>query len=328
MKTRILSRSTIEKLVDAQEVLEAVEEAFRAYGQQQVQMPPKVYMFYPEYEGDLRTMPAYIASIKATGVKIVNVHVRNHDRNLPTVMATIVLNDPETGYPIAVMDGTLITALRTGAAGAIAVKHLARQDARRIALVGCGTQAETQLLMTRLVTNIEEVVAYDVDTKRWDSFCRKVKEEYGFRIIGNNNLDDVYTADIITTTTPVHQPIIKTAKVQPGTHINAIGADAPGKQELETELIFKAKVVVDNWEQASHSGEINIPVERHGYTNKQVYAELGAIVAGLVPGRTNPTEITVFDSTGLAIQDIATAVVIYRKSQRLGLGQDIDLVNY
>ena len=328
MTTRILTRQEVEHLADPDEILTAVEDAFRAHGRGQVQMPPKIYLFYPEYEGDLRTMPAYIEPLHATGVKIVNVHVHNHDRGLPTVMATIILNSPETGYPIAIMDGTFLTAYRTGAAGAIAAKYLARRDARRIGFVGCGTQAETQLLMTLRVFQLEEVCAYDIDDERWQQFTRMAQDQYGLKVIGGNHLEDIYTCDIITTTTPVHEPILRAEGIRPGTHINAIGADAPGKQELDVAILTRAKIVVDSWEQASHSGEINVAVSQKVIGREDIHAELGEIVAGLKPGRERDDEITIFDSTGLAIQDIASARVVLDKALKENVGTELDLMGY
>ena len=326
MKTRILTQRMIQELADPDEILMAVENAFRAYGQRQVQMPPKSYLFYSKYEGDLRTMPAYIEPIEATGVKIVNVHVRNHERGLPTVMATIILNDPTTGFPLAIMDGTYITALRTGAAGAVAAKYLSRSNARRIAFVGCGAQAVTQLLMTLKVRPIEEVIAYDIHPEAREQFCERVRKEYGLKAVAAQNVDEVYDADIITTTTPVHQPILRASAIRPGTHINAIGADAPGKEELDPAILLKAKVVIDDWEQASHSGEINVPVEKGLLTRDDIHAELGEVVAGLKPGRESDDEITVFDSTGLAIQDIASAQTVYRRALERGVGEELSLI--
>ena len=326
MSTRILSRSEIERLVDPDEILVAVEQAFRAHGMQQTQMPPKSYLFYPKYEGDLRTMPAYIEPMEATGVKIVNVHLRNHDRNLPTVMALLILIDPATGYPVAVMDGTWLTALRTGAAGAIAVKYLARADSRRVGFVGCGVQARTQLMMILRVVSLEEVVAVDIDPAQRDRFCRYVRDRFRLEIVGENRMEDVYTCDIIVTTTPSRKPLLHGDAIRPGTHINAIGADAPGKQELDPNILLRAVIVVDSWEQAAHSGEINVPVDEGLIRREHIYAELGEIVAGLKAGRTSEDQITVFDSTGLAIQDMAAAHVVWTKAKRTDIGRVMDIL--
>jgi len=326
VKTRILTRRDIERITEPDEILRAVEEAFRAHGLQQTQMPPKSYIFYPRHHGDLRTMPAYIEPMEATGVKIVNVHLQNKARGLPTVMAVIVLNDPTTGYPLAIMDGTWLTALRTGAAGAIAAKYLARSDSRRIGFVGCGVQAETQLLMTQRLFHLQELAAFDIDERRRDAFCAMAAERYGLRVVGSNRLEDIYTCDIITTTTPSTEPILKDEGIRPGTHINAIGADAPGKEELDPAILQRALIVVDSWEQAVHSGEINVPIDRGLITREDIYAELGEIVAGLKPGRTRPDQITVFDSTGLAIQDIASAHVVWAKARTQDVGLEVDIV--
>jgi len=288
-------------------------------------MPPKSYLFYKQYKGDLRTMPAYIELIEATGVKIVNVHLDNKEKGLPTVMATIVLNDPKTGYPIAIMDGTFLTALRTGAAGAVAIKYLARQDSEVIGFIGCGVQAYTQLDLSFLIRKFKVIKAYDIDKKKQQEFLKYAQEKYSLQISSNNTIEEVADADVVTTTTPVTTPILKNQWIKKGTHINAIGADAPGKEELEPELLLRSKIVVDNWEQASHSGEINVPIEKGIISKEHIYAELGDIVAGTKKGRSNEEEITIFDSTGLAVQDIAVAKKVYEKAIKAKVGNSINL---
>lgn len=326
MKTLFLSQSEVKKLIDASEANEAVENAFEAFGKGLAQMPPKSYLFYTQYKGDLRTMPAYIQPLNATGVKIVNVHVNNAEKSLPTVMATIVLNDPESGYPIAIMDGTYLTALRTGSAGAIAIKYLARKDAENIGFVGCGVQAYTQIDTSILIKKFKFFKAYDINEKRRNDFANYVKDKYGLELTGKNDLQETCDTDIITTTTPVNKPIIKDEWIKEGTHINAIGADAPGKEELEPAILLRSTVVIDNWEQASHSGEINVPLEKGILKKENIHAELGEIVARLKSGRTSDTEITIFDSTGLAVQDIAVAKRVYEKAIKNNIGIHLDLL--
>jgi alanine dehydrogenase len=326
MKTLFLSQSEVKKLISAAEANEAVENAFEAFGKGLAQMPPKSYLFYRPYKGDLRTMPAYIESLNATGVKIVNVHVNNAEKNLPTVMATIVLNDPETGYPIAIMDGTFLTALRTGSAGAIAIKYLARDDSNIIGFIGCGAQAYTQIDTSILIKKFKAFKAYDINEKRRNDFANYVKNKYGLELIGKNDIQDVCNADVVTTTTPVNTPIVKNEWIKEGTHINAIGADAPGKEELEPAILLRSKIVVDNWEQASHSGEINVPLEKGIITKDNIYAELGQIVAKIKQGRTSNKEITIFDSTGLAVQDIAVAKRVYDKAVKNNIGIQLELL--
>jgi alanine dehydrogenase len=274
-------------------------------------MPPKVYLSFPK--GDLRCMPVYIPALNIAGVKNVNVHPANKD--LPTVMATITLIDPETGFPLAIMDGTTITKMRTGAAGAVAAKYLSRQDSKIAAFIGTGVQARTQLEGLLIVRpDISKINVYDIDAKNAENFVQDVKLHYQVDIeIADPVENAVSEADIVTTTTPVRKPIVKAQYIKEGTHINAIGADAPGKQELEIELLKRARVVIDNWEQSSHAGEINVSVSKKIISRDDIYADIGEIVTGKKAGRDSSELITIFDSTGLAIQDIYSACMIYRK---------------
>jgi alanine dehydrogenase, Archaeoglobus fulgidus type len=325
MDTLILNQTEVLSLLKSQEVLDAVEGAFRAYGQKQVQMPPKSYLFYNRYNGDLRTMPAYIEPSDATGVKIVNVHPGNHDKGLPTVMAVVVLNDPQTGYPIAMMNGTYLTALRTGAAGAIASKYLSRKNASVVGFIGCGVQAQTQLEMHVLVRKISKIVIFDANKDIQNHFAGWASERFKLEVKPASSVEEACRCDILNTLTPVKNPIVRREFVHAGLHINAIGADAPGKEELDPTIVKIAKVVVDDWEQAHHSGEINVPYARGAFTKADLYAELGEIVAGSKLGRQNDEDITIFDSTGLGIQDIAVAHLVYSRAVNAGKGTRIDL---
>ncbi|MEM2250966.1 MAG: alanine dehydrogenase [Candidatus Hadarchaeales archaeon] len=326
-KVLILTKSEVESLLSMKETIEAVEEAFREKGMGKVQMPPKSYVFFKEFNGDFRVMPAYLESIGAAGVKIVNAHPDNPRKyGLPTVMAIIVLIDPKTGTPLAVMDGTTITNMRTGAAGAVAVKYLARKDSRIIAMVGAGVQARTQLLAISEIMKIEEVRVNDVRREKAEEYCREMEKKIDADFIVFDDTERaVRNADIVITTTPSRKPIVMNEWITEGVHINAIGADAPGKQELDPAILRRAKVVVDDIEQASHSGEINVPISQGLFKKSQIYAELGEIVTGRKPGRESKDEITVFDSTGLAVQDIATDWLVYRKALERGIGREMEI---
>ncbi len=324
----LLSRKQIERLLTMREAIDAVEEAFRAKGLGKVQMPPKSYVFLRRYHGDFRVMPAYVESLDAAGVKIVNVHPKNPERHgLPTVMAVIVLLDPRTGAPIAIMDGTFITNVRTGAAGAVAAKYLARKDSEIVAMVGTGAQARTQLLGLKELFPIREVRANDISRSSAKRFVaemsRRVDAE--FRVVASTERA-VREADIVVTTTPSTKPVVMSDWISEGTHINAIGADAPGKQELDPQILLRAKVVVDDIQQAIHSGEVNVPLSLGLIARADIYGDLGEIVAGKKPGRESEDEITVFDSTGLAVQDIVTDWVVYRKALKLKRGRKIKLL--
>jgi len=314
METLILSESDVREILTMDICMEAVENAFLLHGKGETQMPAKIYLTFEK--GDLRAMPAYIGG--NAGLKWVNSHPFNKLRGLPTVMAILIYNDPETGFPLAVMDATYLTNMRTGAAGGIAAKHLARDDSSVIGFIGCGTQARTQLLALKEVFEIDEVRCYDIDLKAVDSFVHFVSSN-GIEV-RKCDAKETCDCDILVTSTPSRAPIVRFEWIKPGTHINAIGADAPGKQELDPEILKKSKIVVDDYQQAFHSGEVNVPLKSGIISKDDIHATIGEIIAGLKSGREREDEITVFDSTGLAIQDIATASIVYRKAVELGIG--------
>ncbi|MHC4687148.1 MAG: ornithine cyclodeaminase family protein, partial [Planctomycetota bacterium] len=236
------------------DVLEVVEDVFRADARGETHMPPKIYLNLPK--GDFRAMPASIPG--AAGMKWVNVHPENPKIGLPTVMATMIYNNPDTGLPLAIMEATTLTAYRTGASAGIASKYLAKKESETLGLVGAGQQAHTQLLAISEIFDLNAVKVFDLNKDRVEEF-KSTFPEYNVKF---HSLKETVKADIVSTVTPVREPIVKSQWIQPGTHINAIGADAKGKQELEEDLLKRSKIIVDNLEQASHSGEINVPLEK------------------------------------------------------------------
>ncbi len=315
-----LNRKEVESLLDMEGAIKVVEEAFRQHGLKKVQMPPKLYLYFKKHNGDLRTMPAYLEEQDITGVKIVNVHPDNPRKGLPTVMALVILNSTETGVPIAIMDGTYLTDMRTGAAGGVAVKYLARKNAKTVGFVGAGNQAKTQLLGINEVIDIKEVKATSISEKSTIAFKDEMEKRISCDIIPKKTIKEVCDCDVLVTTTPSREPIVMTEWIAEGTHINAIGADAPGKEELDPMVLKRARVVVDDIPQASHSGEVNVPLSKKLITEKDICCELGEVIAGKKKARTKDSDITVFDSTGLAIQDVATANMVYRKALEKNMG--------
>jgi alanine dehydrogenase len=289
--------------LDLSRVNEAIEAAFAAFARGETEMPPKVYVTLPG--GDFRTMPAYIPALGLAGVKIVNVHPGNPGRGLETVMALIVLLDPPTGTPYAILNGTTLTDLRTGAAGAVAARHLCRrQDGVEIGLVGAGRQAETQLEATAAWLGIERVRVWSRREATAEAFARRFSR---FEIAATS-LELTADCDLLVTTTPSREPLVQDAWIADGTHINAIGADAAGKQELDPAILLRASVYVDDPRQAVHSGEINVPIASGLYSVDRVAGTIGDVILGRA-GRRSDDEVTVFDSTGLAVQDLAIAGV-------------------
>jgi len=331
MRTLLLTEEHIKQLLSIDEVMEAVESAFREKGLGHVQMPAKLYLFYKKHNGDLRAMPSYLEELDVSAVKVVNVHPENRVKyGLPTVMATIVLIDPKSGVPLAIMGGTWITDMRTGAAGGIAAKYLARKSPKVVGFVGAGAQSKTQLLaLLSLYGKLGKVKVWSRTEETRDMFVAEMGSicSGSTEIVSVGNVKDAAKdVDILVTTTPSRKPIVSGNWIASGTHINCIGADAPGKEELEPSILTKAKIIVDDWDQASHSGEINVPLAKGIITKKDVWGEIGEIVAGLKPGRTSSDEITVFTSTGLAVQDAVTAELAYKKALAKKIGSFIEIV--
>ena len=376
METLLLDRDDVAENARTEEVIVAVEEAFAAYQRGNVQMPSKSYVELPEYNGDFRSMPAYMAADDwdAAGIKWVNVHTDNPERyDLPTVIGTMIYSDPRNAFPLAIMDGTTLTRQRTGAAAAVATDHLAVEDATSLGIVGAGVQSYTQLEAIAEVRPIEEVIVFDVRDAAVEGFVDRFEGEFDVRA---GTVEEAAGCDVLSTVTPVEDPVVPADAVGERTHINAMGADAPGKNELEEGVVANAKLVIDDYEQCTHSGEINVPWSRGVLDDNDLYGELGEIVTGERPGRTpadavehgstsppshaqedavehgstsppsqaredagseNASEpsvahapedgVTVFDSTGLAIQDVATAHVVYEHANERDNGTPFALVD-
>ncbi len=318
MSTLVLTRKDVRGLLRMPDVIEAVERSLRDWATGRASMPPKAYLLLDR--GDIRAMPA--AAAGAAGMKWANVHPENRSLGLPTVMALLIYNDPETGYPLAVMDATEITAYRTGAASAVASKYLARGDTCTLGLVGAGQQAYAQLQAHAELFRFSSVRVFDISETAVESLVAYFPQ-YPLQASG---IEEAVASDIVCTLTTATGPIVKREWVRPGTHINAVGADAAGKQELEPSILRNGIVVVDDPRQASGGGEINVPVRDGLFRVEDIYATLGEIIAGLKPGRTDDGAITVFDSTGVAVEDIATAEIIYCGAMEKGGYLSLDLV--
>jgi len=325
--TLMLTSAEVDAEMPMAELIAAIEEAFGAYAREEAQMPPKSYIDLPQYNGDFRSMPAYLNADgwDAAGIKWVNVHPDNpDDHDLPTVMGTVIYSDPETAYPLAIMDGTVLTMKRTGAAAAVATDHLAVEDASSLGLVGAGIQAHTQLEAISQVRDIEEVVVSDIDADAVAAFIEEYDDEDLH--VREGSVGEAGHCDVLSTVTPVESPIVSPEDLGEHTHVNAMGADAEGKHELADDILREAKLVIDNYEQCTHSGEINVPWSEGVLTDADLYGEIGDIVTGAVEGRTDDDGVTVFDSTGLAIQDVAAAHVVYEHAQERDIGTEFDLM--
>lgn len=297
--------------------VDAVEAAFAAFGRGEAVMPAKVYVDMPDVGGDFRAMPARVST--AAGVKWVNSHPGNPAQfGLPSVLGVYVLSDPLTAFPRALMDATLLTAARTGAAGAVATKYL-HGAPTSLGYVGCGVQARTLHAALRATFgDLPAPVCADAREESAAAFA----EETGGRV---GTVEEAAGQDVVNTSTPVKDPIVRAAWLAEGAHVNAMGADGPGKQELDADVLAQVAVFVDDWEQASHSGEIHRSVEAGTFTREDIAGNLGDVVAGKLERPASGTR-TLFDSTGLAVQDLLLADRLVTAAEAAGVGLSLDLV--
>lgn len=309
------------------EAIEAVGKAFVDLASGRAQMPPKVYLDFPQYEGDLRVMPSALGK-HYSGVKIVNSHPHNPQKDLPAVMGTFILVAQETGVPLSIMSATVLTGMRTGAASGLATRLLARDEASVVGLIGAGVQARFQAEAMSEVRSVKtfRVWAPDFDWQRRDNLVDLLGEEFKHsEVRAADELAEACAADVVCTTTPSREPLVLDSMIGKGTHINAVGADGPGKQELDPAILRRARLIVDEINQAQHGGEVNVPLSTGDITENDIDGSLGDLVSGKLKGRTDDEEVTVFDSTGLAIEDIALGALVYERAIEKGLGNKVEL---
>jgi alanine dehydrogenase len=303
----VLSARHVEAAVSPARAVEAVREAFIAYARGEWSMPPKVYV--PAYPaGDFRAMPALGAGHAL--LKWVTSFPGNPARGLPTVTGLVLLSDASDGSLRAALDAGAVTALRTGAAAVLAAETLGRQDAETAAVIGAGVNgraaAKTFLARGR------SVMLWDVDEQR----ARAVADELGADLASSR--EEAFAADLLVTVTPGHEILLPEGSLRPGQHVSLMGADGPGKAEIAVAELARTRVFCDDWEQASHNGDLAHAVEAGAITQDNV-TQLGDVLAGIAPGRQSKDDITIFDSTGLAIQDLAIALAAMELADELDL---------
>jgi alanine dehydrogenase len=303
----VFAATDVEAAVSPERALEAVRNAFVAYSRGEWSMPPKVYV--PAYPaGDFRAMPALGAGHAA--LKWVTSFPGNPARGLPTVTGLVLLSDASDGSLVAVLDAAAVTALRTGAAAVLAAETLARADAGVAAVVGAGVNGRAA---ARTFAELgREVMLWDVDEER----ARNAADELGAQVAGS--LEEALGADVVVTVTPGHEVLFPAGSLRAGQHVSLMGADGPGKAEIAVVELVRTRVYCDDWVQASHNGELAHAVEAGALTHEDVI-QLGDVLAGTAPGRQADDDITSFDSTGLAIQDLAIALAAMERADGLDL---------
>ncbi len=324
--TLILSRSDVVELLGLHDCIEAVEQAFRLHADGRT-FGPGVLGIHAT-EGSFHIKAAGLTGDRGYFAAKTNANFPQNPRRfgLPTIQGAVLLADASTGALLAVMDSASVTALRTGAATAVAAKFLARGDARTATIVGCGAQGEVQLAAIGAVLPLQHAWVLDADHARAESLAARASSSLGVRVEAAKDLRAALAqSDVCVTCTPSRRAFLAVRDVLPGTFIAAVGADSQGKQELEPELVASATLVVDILEQCAEIGELQHALAAGLLTRDRVHAELADVVTGRRPGRTRDDEITVFDSSGTALQDVAAAVAVYEKARVLGRGTEVRL---
>ena len=325
----LLSRRDVETVLTMEDCLAAVEAAFAELAHGRAVMPQRAAIRVEEHGGLFLGMPAHIGGeTNALGVKAVTVYPDNPSRHdLPTTLGTLLLCDPATGKAIAVMDAGYLTAVRTGAASGVATRLLAREDASTCVVFGAGVQARKQLEAVHLVRRLRRVEVLDIDPAARQRFVEEMGSGLGVEIRGTEDAERaVGNADLVITASSSHEPLFDGDWLRPGAHVNNIGSHSPGARELDTKTILRSKLVADLREAClAEAGDLLIPIREGAVTEDKIHASLGEIVIGEKPGRTDPEEITVFKSCGLAIQDLSTARAVYDAARERGVGTEVEL---
>ena len=328
----ILKESDISSMITMSDIIEADKEALSIYSSQKSNIPLRSNLNVPEFNGQCLFMNGYAAPAKALGVKIVSVYPDNINKNIPSVPATMVLVNAETGMVNSLIDGTYLTRLRTGAISGLATDILARKDSKIFALFGTGGQAVTQLEAVLTVRNIEEVRVFDISKERAEEFAKKMSDKFGkkfnVKIIAAESSDAaIDNADIITTVTTSKKPVFDANKVKKNVHINGVGSYTPEMQEIPGDILVKAnKIFVDTRDGAiNESGDLITPIKDGLIKKEKINGELGEVINGVIKGRENDDEMTFFKTTGSAVLDLVAAQKIYEMAKVKKVGQMVDL---
>jgi ornithine cyclodeaminase len=325
----VLNRGEVRELVPMPEAIALMKTAFAELSAGRTVSPLRTVVSLADREGDTLFMPAYVPAMAALGLKTVSVFRQNPQRGLPVIHAIVGLVDPETGQPLAIMDGTYLTALRTGAVSGAAADLLARPESRVLVSIGAGAQGVTQIAAVCAVRPIKRVIAVDVNDAALERLRETLQRDWpGIveRLETTTDAAAVREADVICTATTSRTPVFRDEDVRPGTHISAVGAYTPEMQELPAETVARATVVVDAVDAAlAEAGDLIIPLNEGRVSREHFARELGMVVSGSAPGRVSAEEVTLFKSVGTAVQDVVVAKRAVERARERGMGTEIDL---
>jgi ornithine cyclodeaminase/alanine dehydrogenase-like protein (mu-crystallin family) len=324
----VLSRNEVESLIDLDRLRETVAGAMADLSAGRVSMPPRIAAMVPDRDALLAAMPAYLPSSGALATKLVSLFPRNSDR--PTHQAVIVVFDADNGSPLALMDGEAITAARTAAGSALATDLLARKDAKSLVIIGSGVQAHAHLRAVSRVRRFETIAVAARQSEKAEALASEFRRETGRHVGSHDTIElGVSAADVVCACTHSADPVVRREWLKAGAHVNSVGYNTAGR-EVDGATFRDALVVVESRAAAlaappAGSNDIAMAIAEGSMTREQVHAELGELVSGARPGRSDPSQITLYKSVGVAVQDAAAAAMVLDAARKAGVGRTIDL---
>ncbi|MFQ5551310.1 MAG: ornithine cyclodeaminase family protein [Gemmatimonadales bacterium] len=327
MSTLIISQSEIRRLLPMRTCIGLMEAALEELDAGNAVNPLRRGMLLPDGKGLMGSMPGFLGDPRALAVKIVNVFPGNEGTDLDSHQGVVALFDPDDGHTLAVMDASEVTAIRTAAVSAVATRALSRDAPCTLALIGSGVQARTHLEAIRIVRQVDGVTVFSRNRDRLQDFCGRESERHGVEVNpAESARSAVEGADLICTVTSARNPVVHGEWLRPGCHVNAVGSSSPQDRELDSDAVARAALFVDSRESAqAESGDYLIPLREGRFGEDHIVAELGEVLAGRAQGRRSDEEVTLFNSLGLAVEDVAAAHYVWGRAQEFGLGLEVDL---
>lgn len=335
---RVLSQDDVKKVLNMNKAIAAVESVYRSKAENGTVVWPTVFHDFEKGKADMDIKSGYVKAAEIHGMKSVSWFADNEKKGIPTLIGLILVFDSKTGVPIGILDAAYITGMRTGAAGAIGAKNLARKDSKNLFVLGAGNQAAFQIaaFLTEM-PNLKKVRIADVlnpeNAKKFAAGIHtRLVEEFGLTLSSDvsfeavtNLQESVSDSDVIVTVTPSRSPVIKKEWVKPGTHLSCIGSDMEGKEEIEAEIFCGARIFADDKQHCMEVGEMELPLKNGVITKEDIAGEIGDLLVGNVQGRTSDEQITIFDATGMALLDLVTGKEALDAAEKLGLGATVNI---
>ena len=323
----VLSEKQVQSLIDIDELISTLEQAHIQYATGKAVMPVRLVVPLPQIQGRITSMPGFLNEDKALGMKVVTYFQDNPKRNLPAILGTIMLFSAETGKLIAVMDGSYVTAVRTACASAMATKKLANDETPVLGILGAGVQARAHILALTHVRTIERIKIYSPSGASAAGIKRDLEPDTKIAIeVATNAETAVRGADLLVTGSTAREPILKNEWLKAGVHINAVGSHRPDYREIDGATLARAKVVVDSRAAImAECGDILLAIKDNFIGEDHIHGEIGEVLAGTKPGRTSAGEVTLYKSVGIAIQDVATANLVYHKALERNVGSHVEI---